>query len=283
MAWRLAKSLVQLRSEFDAAYPGRSKRSDGTIGDAAHRNRASRHNPNRYDVVCALDITHDPASGCDVHRIAREHVRDPHPELAYVISNGQVASRSRGFRWVTYTGSNPHTLHAHFAVGVGPDSDPMPPYDSTQPWGIHQGDVTMLQPCKYDDRDTAAVEALQTYLRYTLGIDIGTWGPAKDGVDLHFGGDTAKGLAKALGKSGEQKTFGVRQWATLMKRHHTGGAAPDLSGYLKTSDADAKYAPKHSHPYAPKHDHPYAPKHGHPYVPLDGEMPDHEHTQVIFR
>jgi hypothetical protein len=136
MTWRLAISLDTLRTEINGYAPTRSKRSDGTIGDPAHASRASRHNPNRYNVVTALDVTHDPAGGCDVHTIARGLVLDPHPELEYVISNGQVAKRRTGFRWETYTGSNQHRLHAHFAVGRGPDSDPLPPYDSTLCWGV---------------------------------------------------------------------------------------------------------------------------------------------------
>lgn len=136
MAWRLAISLDTLRSEVNGYAPNRSKASDGTIGDPAHASRPSRHNPNRYNVVTALDLTHDPAGGCDIHAIARRLVRDPHPELAYIISNGQVAKRSTGFRWETYTGANKHRLHAHFGVGEGPDSDPLPPYDSRLSWGV---------------------------------------------------------------------------------------------------------------------------------------------------
>lgn len=136
MSWRLAKSLITLRSEFDALAPNRRKTSDGTIGDPAHASRPSRHNPNRYNVVTALDITHDPANGCDVHAIARELVKNPHPELEYIISNREIAHRNNGFRWVSYSGSNPHTKHAHFAVGRGRDLRPMPPYDSTAPWGV---------------------------------------------------------------------------------------------------------------------------------------------------
>lgn len=136
MTWRLARSLDTLRAEVNGFAPNRSKVSDGTIGDPAHASRPSRHNPNRYGVVTALDLTHDPAGGCDIHAIARRLVKHPHPELTYVISNGEVAKRSTGFRWEPYTGLSPHDHHAHFAVGVGPDSDPLPPYDSRLSWGV---------------------------------------------------------------------------------------------------------------------------------------------------
>lgn len=45
MAWRLAKSLVQLREQINALSPNRSKVSDGTIGNAAHSARTSNQAP----------------------------------------------------------------------------------------------------------------------------------------------------------------------------------------------------------------------------------------------
>jgi hypothetical protein len=172
VSWRLAGCLVVLRDEFDRLAPNRSKRSDGTIGDPAHAARASRHNKNRYGVVTALDITHDPANGCDVHAIARRIVLDPHDELDYVISDGQIASRP-DFRWWPYDGSNPHTSHAHFGVGQGPDRDPRPPYDSTAPWGVSN------------------VEDDDMLRRGQQGPDVG-WLQNRLNVVIH--GDPAKGL-----------------------------------------------------------------------------------------
>lgn len=138
MTWRLAESLVVLRAECDAYAPNRGKWNDGDIGDAAHAARASRHNPYK-GVVTALDITHDPAHGMDVHALVRRLTaggRKPHPNCAYIISNRQKASAATGWRWVAYGGSNPHAGHAHFAVGVGSDSAPQPPYDDRTPWGV---------------------------------------------------------------------------------------------------------------------------------------------------
>ena len=153
MAWRLAKSLATLRDEIGQVAPRRSRLADGTIGDPAHASRASRHNPNRYGVVTALDITHDPEGGMDVHALARRLVQDPHSELEYVISNGQIAKRRTGFDWERYYGSNAHIKHAHFAAGVGPDSDPLPPYDSTAAWGV------AAQPKENDVEPRAFVKA----------------------------------------------------------------------------------------------------------------------------
>lgn len=136
MSWRLAGSLTVLRGQIDELAPRRSRASDGTIGDPAHRRRASRHNPNNAGVVCALDITDDPANGCPVHVIAERVRANPHPDLSYIISNKRIAARTTGWKWRGYTGSNPHSRHAHFAVGVGPDSEPRPPYDDVQRWAV---------------------------------------------------------------------------------------------------------------------------------------------------
>jgi hypothetical protein len=136
MGWRLADSLVVLRDQINNKAPHRSKASDGTIGDAAHRHRASRHNPNDAGVVCALDITDDPAHGCPIHSIAEGVRARPHPDLAYIISNGRIAGRSTGWSWHRYTGANPHTKHVHFGVGSGPDGEPRQSYDDRTRWNL---------------------------------------------------------------------------------------------------------------------------------------------------
>jgi hypothetical protein len=136
MTWRLAGSLVVLRDQIDSMAPQRSRISDGTIGDAKHRDRASRHNPNNAGVVCALDVTDDPAHGCPIHAVAEAVRARPHPDLDYIISNGRVAGRSTGWSWHHYTGPNPHNKHAHFGVGSGSDGEPGKPYDDRTRWTI---------------------------------------------------------------------------------------------------------------------------------------------------
>lgn len=155
--WRTAKSLTTLLAEVNAAAPNRNKRNDGTIGDAAHAARASRHNPNASGVVTALDITHDPANGMDVHALVRrmtEGGREPHPDCAYIISNRQVARRSSGWVWKEYRGSHPHDQHAHFAVGTGADSNPLPPYDDTTSWHV----AALIDPTSpWEEEDDMAI------------------------------------------------------------------------------------------------------------------------------
>lgn len=134
MAWRLAKSLVVLRDQINGVYPNRSKKSDGTIGDAAHAGTASDHNPNSAGVVCALDLTDDPANGFDVHGLAERLRLNPHPNLKYIVSKGRIASRKYGWVWRKSSG---HYAHAHFSVGVGSDGKSIPgTYDDQTLWNI---------------------------------------------------------------------------------------------------------------------------------------------------
>lgn len=131
MSWRLAHSLAQLRTQVNAAAPGRNKRSDGTIGDLAHSRTNSEHNPNPQGVVRAIDITHDPAGGCNGHKLAADAIAelDRRGIRAYVIFDGRIRSTyvARGV-WRRYTGSNPHPTHVHISVLDG--------YDSRRVWDL---------------------------------------------------------------------------------------------------------------------------------------------------
>lgn len=134
MSWRVARSLISLKAQIDAAYPNRSRASDGSIGDTAHAARRSDHNPNAAGVVCALDFTHDPDGGLDCHQLAEALQHGKDPRVAYVIWNGQIMSGSQSERaWVTrpYTGTNPHRKHLHISVRQDADL-----YDDNRPWAI---------------------------------------------------------------------------------------------------------------------------------------------------
>lgn len=138
MSWRVAESLKTLIAEVNTMAPNRSKASDGTIGDAAHATRSSDHNPWVKDgdvgVVTALDITDDPADGCDAGRIAerlRALGKAGDARVKYVIWNRQICSFIDNWRWRAYSGSNPHTRHVHLSV-----SSQKRHYDSRRAWGI---------------------------------------------------------------------------------------------------------------------------------------------------
>lgn len=130
--WRVAHALATLRKQVNAMAPGRSRSADGTIGDAAHASRKSDHNPNADGVVTALDITHDPARGCDCRALVDALVKSRDPRIKYVIFQGQIlSSRQQPWVWRPYTGANAHRKHLHVSV----DADPAL-YDDTRPWSL---------------------------------------------------------------------------------------------------------------------------------------------------
>ena len=107
MSGALNPYVSQWISETNRSFPGRSKASDGTWGDASHRARKSDHNTGD-----AVDITNDPSSGAGGDVIANRAIRDP--RVKYVIWNHQIYNRSRP-GWRPYHGSNPHTHHVHIS------------------------------------------------------------------------------------------------------------------------------------------------------------------------
>lgn len=113
--WQLAPSLISLETEADRIAPRRSRVSDGSIGDPNHSNRISDHNPSG-GFVHAIDITHDPRGGMDIHAQARKIAARHDGRIKYIISNNMIAEAENGFRWRRYNGANPHTHHAHFSV-----------------------------------------------------------------------------------------------------------------------------------------------------------------------
>jgi hypothetical protein len=138
--WRVAKSLLTLRAQVNAKAPNRNKDYDGTIGDAAHRSRASDHNAWVIDgsmgVVTAMDITNDPAKGCDANALAESIRASRDARVKYIIWNRRIANASAiggaaPWDWRPYGGKNPHDHHVHVSVKAD-----KPSYDSTADWEI---------------------------------------------------------------------------------------------------------------------------------------------------
>lgn len=129
--WREAKSLQQLEKEIQQYFPGTTT---WEIGDSAHQSRASDHNPNDANVVCAKDILGD--GGIDLQDLADHLTGNPHPDLRYVIHDHYIYERSNDYRARSYSGSNPHETHLHVSVGNGPDGQSTSGYDDTSSWKI---------------------------------------------------------------------------------------------------------------------------------------------------
>lgn len=121
MKWRASRHALDLRAWVNRHYPTRDKKSDGLIGDAAHRNRPSDHNPDpKTGVVRALDIDADlkpkAKDRSAAYRLAdmiRHDGQTGMRPVAYVIYGGKIASRKTKWAWAPYDGNNPHHAHIH--------------------------------------------------------------------------------------------------------------------------------------------------------------------------
>jgi hypothetical protein len=121
----LVPCLVALRAEFNRNFPARDKTSDGWIGDTAHQQGTSDHNPDGRGLVHAIDVDKDlRAPGATmqdcVDEVVRRHRAGTDNRLTYVIFNRRIWSASRGWAVRDYTGENPHDKHAHFSAGSVP-------------------------------------------------------------------------------------------------------------------------------------------------------------------
>jgi hypothetical protein len=183
---RLAKSLIKLIDQVDHDFPSRDRHNDGTIGDEAHRQRDSDHNPQIKDdsmgVVTALDVTHDPAAGFDARVFADSLRAAKDPRIKYVIFNGQIFSSTMS-PWIwrdRNKGPGDHSEHVHISVVADPAR-----FDDEAPWpfdlsGAVPGQAGVSRPkLKLGDSGPTVID-----LQHLLGIDA-------DGV---FGSETEQAV-----------------------------------------------------------------------------------------
>jgi hypothetical protein len=116
----LCKAGQQLREQIDDSFPDRDRKSDGWIGDAAHSNRKSDHNPDPSNgIVRAIDVDKDfdsrPSTGAYLADQIRECGKAGDKRISYVIYAGKIASSKRAWRWRTYDGVNQHNHHIHIS------------------------------------------------------------------------------------------------------------------------------------------------------------------------
>ena len=123
---RLSKSGIQLREQIDDCFPDRDRASDGWIGDSKHASRKSDHNPDAQGWVRAIDIDMDldRAKGTSVYLAdqIREYAKS-NGRITYVIHMGKICSRKSFWRWVKYSGINPHNHHIHISFSKTADED----------------------------------------------------------------------------------------------------------------------------------------------------------------
>ena len=129
MSWRLADSLIQLRKQVNEAFPDRDKSSDGSIGDAAHSQRVSDHNPNSAGVVTAIDVDRDFNDGHDGRQLVSALVDSRDPRIKYIIFERQISVTGDVTKWKPYNGKNAHNHHVHVSVSATPKL-----YDDASAW-----------------------------------------------------------------------------------------------------------------------------------------------------
>jgi hypothetical protein len=196
MSWRLARGLEKLRSQVNAKWPGRSKESDGSVGDTSHSARASDHNPDSSGVVHAIDITHDPKGGFDSYAFADMLLAKQDIRLKYVISNRRIGSGPAGpspGMWRKYSGVNPHDHHCHVSIIAGSMADDTRDWDisaAVQSDPIIQPDYVPPPPTLRKGGKGNQVKSLQTLL-LAKGMNIevdGDFGPKTESALKQFQG-----------------------------------------------------------------------------------------------
>lgn len=104
-----APSLARFKQALNTRWPGRDHSSDGWIGDTAHQETKSGHNPSPPSgVVRARDTDVD---GIHVPSVVASLLLNP--AIRYAIYNERIFHARDQFRPKKYTGSNKHDKHIH--------------------------------------------------------------------------------------------------------------------------------------------------------------------------
>lgn len=182
MSWRLARSLAALADEVEQRWPGTTIWS---IGDQDHASRASDHNPNQADVVCAIDVLgREQAAAIWAHLLDR---RDPR-EKYQIHARRIVSATTSPWQVRHYGGSNPHADHIHISVGRGSDGSSYRAdlYDDPSPWGLTSNEEDDMVPDGARMRDVQEdLNWIAEHSTYQFGRKLkidGEWGPKTSGA-----------------------------------------------------------------------------------------------------
>lgn len=174
-SWILIPCLKTLFAEFDRIAPVRDKASDGSVGDTAHQEEVSDHNPDetgrvpihdadKVNEVHAIDVDDDlNESDLTMEKVVQFLLSrcrtGAEKRLRYIIYNRRIWSASSGWVQKTYTGASPHTEHAHFSASYETAREA-----STASWHLEDIPVALTAADKTwlaDEIDKAATHAAE--------------------------------------------------------------------------------------------------------------------------
>lgn len=131
--WRLSLAAERLRNEINTMWPHRDKKSDGSIGDFSHSQRASDHNPDKNGWVRAIDVDEDlnGVDGSDpiiANKLAAAivEIAKTDDRIKYVIFERQIWSKTSKWQARPYSGENAHLHHIHISFNAVGDTDGSP-------------------------------------------------------------------------------------------------------------------------------------------------------------
>jgi len=107
-------------AEFNEIAPYRDHASDGTIGDKAHQQETSDHNPDSEGAVRAIDVDNDLYEpGLDFETVVQFLLTrcrsGAEKRITYIIYNRRIWEQDNGWKERAYHGASPHTEHGHFS------------------------------------------------------------------------------------------------------------------------------------------------------------------------
>jgi hypothetical protein len=130
-SWVLIAAGESLFAEFNRIAPGRDHASDGSIGDTAHSQEVSDHNPDETGAVPIHDADHinevhaiDVDNNLNESDLTMEKVvqfmldrcrSGAEKRLRYIIYYRRIWEADNGWKQRAYTGASAHTEHAHFS------------------------------------------------------------------------------------------------------------------------------------------------------------------------
>lgn len=133
MSWYTVEGIDTLLAQTNKRWPHRDKRSDGTVGDAAHAARPSDHNPDSKGAVHAVDIDSDlNGSKNDMRWFADQliaYARTNQPgskRFKNIVFADQVASGTYpAHYWTWRDGDYGHFDHIHVSFSTVGEKDGM--------------------------------------------------------------------------------------------------------------------------------------------------------------